>query len=271
MILGEHRQRLITGGVLALVLGLCVWFGGRPMQFLALAVALVALFEFYSLFWPGKKRPVAKGLGLAMGAGVVLSHGYDFLWPALFLLVPCFLAGLLFLFSYGLGEKDAKLGDFSPLVFGGVYIPLVLYIALGLSPLEQLLCVLAAIATDAGGYYAGCRFGKHKMWPAVSPKKSWEGAIGGLLLCAAVCVCFGLVREYAEVALPALPLPAWVAVGVALNLAAQLGDFFESALKRTQNVKDSGTILPGHGGLLDRIDSLLFVLPVFLAIRQLAG
>ena len=131
--------------------------------------------------------------------------------------------------------------------------------------------MLAAIATDAGGYYAGCRFGKHKMWPAVSPKKSWEGAGGGLLLCMAVCVCFGLLREYFEVALPALPLPAWVAVGVALNIAAQLGDFFESALKRTQNVKDSGTILPGHGGVLDRIDSLLFVLPVFLAIRQLAG
>ncbi len=271
MILGEHRLRLITGGALALVLGLAVWFGGRPLQFLALLVALVGLFEFYSLFWPGRKRPIAKAIGLAMGAGVVLSHGYDPLWPALFLILPCFLAALLFLFSYGMGEKEAKLGDFAPLVFGGVYIPLVLQLALSFGPLEQVICVLAAIGTDVGGYYAGRSFGKHKIWPSVSPKKTWEGATGGLLLCVLLCVGFGLLREYADVALPALPLPAWVAVGILLNIAAQLGDFFESALKRTQNVKDSGTILPGHGGLLDRIDSLLFVMPAYLVIRQLAG
>ncbi len=270
MISGEHRLRLITGCALAALLAACVVVGGRPLQFLALAVALMGLFEFYAMFWPGKKCPIAKGIGLALGAGVVLAHGYDPMWLIMFLTLPCLLAALFFLFSYGRGE-EVRLGDYVPLIFGGIYIPLTLQMGLGFGPAEQALCVLAAIGTDIGGYYVGCRFGKHKIWPSVSPKKSWEGAIGGLLLCALLCVIFGLLQENVGIGLPALPLPAWVPIGILLNLAAQFGDFFESALKRTLNIKDSGTILPGHGGVLDRIDSLLFVLPAFLLVRQLLG
>ena len=271
MIFGEHRLRLITGGILALVLALCVWYGGLPLLLLTLAVVLVGLFEFYSLFWPGTERAVTKLTGLILGAGLLLAQGSDPLWTHAVLLLYGFAAALLFLFAYGRGETETRLSDYMPLIFGAVYIVLAMRAALVFSPAEQLLCVLAAIGTDVGGYYAGCRFGKNKVWPSVSPKKSWEGSAGGLALCVVLCLGFGLARERFALNLPDLPLAVWVLVGIFLNIAAQMGDFFESALKRTLNVKDSGTILPGHGGLLDRIDSLLFVLPAYLLVRQLVG
>lgn len=117
---------------------------------------------------------------------------------------------------------------------------------------------LAAFISDTGAYYIGTYLGRARIWPRVSPKKSWAGSIGGLVLCIAMCVGLGLwwgVRPWWQFAM----------LGVLLNAASQLGDFFESALKRTLGVKDSGTLLPGHGGLLDRIDSLLFVVPVYAA------
>jgi phosphatidate cytidylyltransferase len=121
----------------------------------------------------------------------------------------------------------------------------------------------------------GMRHGRHKIWPLVSPKKSWEGYFGGMLLCVLACTVLGLAAEALDWRMIRLPLWGWVLLALGLNMAALFGDFFESALKRSLDVKDSGTILPGHGGMLDRIDSLLFVLPVFmflrLAIRILKG
>jgi hypothetical protein len=99
--------------------------------------------------------------------------------------------------------------------------------------------------------------GGPKIWPSISPKKTWAGSLGGLATCIVVCVGIGLLLGSADILSFAL-------LGTGLNVAAQLGDFFESALKRWRGVKDSGRVLPGHGGILDRIDSLLFVLPAVL-------
>ena len=130
--------------------------------------------------------------------------------------------------------------------------------------------VVAAVASDTCAYYAGCLWGSHKIWPRVSPKKSWEGAIGGLAGCVAATALlawcfFGFSRPGGN---PAAYTAAWIAVGVLLNVAAQAVDFFESALKRSRNVKDSSALLPGHGGLLDRMDSLLFVLPAYYLAKM---
>jgi len=109
---------------------------------------------------------------------------------------------------------------------------------------------------DTGAYYVGRKFGKHKMAPRVSPGKSWEGAAAS----AVTGVIFGLI--YLPLAIQGTSL--WVAGAIALaaNAAGQVGDLAESALKRGAGVKDSGTILPGHGGMLDRLDSSLFAIPV---------
>jgi phosphatidate cytidylyltransferase len=109
---------------------------------------------------------------------------------------------------------------------------------------------------DIGAYYIGRPFGKHKLAPRVSPKKSWEGSIASV-------VTSGVVGTlYLQFFLPSVPLAQAIALTIAANIAGQIGDLAESAMKRGANVKDSGGILPGHGGFLDRVDSTLFALPV---------
>ena len=117
---------------------------------------------------------------------------------------------------------------------------------------------------DIGAYYVGRPFGKHKLAPRVSPNKSWEGSIASVVTSALV----GTI--YLQLFLPSVPLWQAVALTVAANIAGQLGDLAESAMKRGADVKDSGAILPGHGGFLDRVDSTLFALPVIYAYLKLA-
>jgi phosphatidate cytidylyltransferase len=109
---------------------------------------------------------------------------------------------------------------------------------------------------DIGAYYVGRRFGRHKLAPVVSPGKSWEGAAASLV----VSLVFGFLLLHW--AIPAVPPVIALALTAAANIAGQFGDLCESGLKRGAGVKDSGTLLPGHGGMLDRVDSTLFTLPV---------
>ena len=122
-----------------------------------------------------------------------------------------------------------------------------------------VIWVLAVVwATDIGAYFAGRRFGGPKLAPAISPKKTWSGLIGGMV--AAAIVSAGIA--YAQNWHPALWLAVFAALGAAAAVLAQVGDLFESWLKRRVGVKDSGTLLPGHGGLMDRVDGLI---PVAIA------
>ena len=113
---------------------------------------------------------------------------------------------------------------------------------------------------DTGAYYVGRNFGRHKLAPSVSPGKTWEGAIASL----ATGMIFGMV--YLPLAIPSVSLATAALVAVLGNAAGQLGDLAESAIKRGAGVKDSGTLLPGHGGLLDRMDSTIFTLPVIYSL-----
>jgi phosphatidate cytidylyltransferase len=112
---------------------------------------------------------------------------------------------------------------------------------------------------DIGAYYAGRAFGRHKLAPVVSPKKTWEGAVASVVTSVAVA------GAYLTHFVPGVSWPVAIALTAAANAAGQLGDLAESAMKRGAGVKDSGTILPGHGGFLDRVDSTLFALPVVYA------
>ena len=123
-----------------------------------------------------------------------------------------------------------------------------------------LMLLVSVVLTDAGAYFVGKRFGKRKLAPKVSPNKTWEGAIGGL-----VCAAVGMVAlRYGAEALGArtMPILPLIAVGIALSVTSQIGDLAESALKRDAGMKDSGAILPGHGGVMDRCDGFLFASPV---------
>ncbi len=261
------NQRLVTGLALAVVFAAAVAFGGWVARIVLLAATSIALWEFYSMFWADTKNIALKIVGVLCGAGYVLSFDISLGWAILFLGIALCIMALVFLFDFGTGNPNAKLTDYTPLPLGLVYIPLLLSLILPLSRSEQVLVVLAAIATDAGGYYVGSALGKHKMWPSVSPKKSWQGAAGGMVACVVICVSLGIMQGAFSFDMPVLPWWMWVVVGCLLNVAAQLGDFFESAVKRSLGVKDAGFLLPGHGGFLDRVDSLIFVVPVYSVVH----
>jgi phosphatidate cytidylyltransferase len=118
-------------------------------------------------------------------------------------------------------------------------------------------------AGDSTAYYVGRAFGKHKLAPIVSPKKTWEGAAGSI----AGSLLFGLL--YMGHFMPKVPLWEIAVLAVIGNAAGQLGDLAESAMKRGAGVKDSGNLLPGHGGMLDRVDSSLFALPTIYCLHQI--
>ncbi|MBL8048670.1 MAG: phosphatidate cytidylyltransferase [Chthonomonas sp.] len=123
-----------------------------------------------------------------------------------------------------------------------------------------LLVLLPLWAGDSAGYFVGRAIGKHKLAPVISPKKTWEGAIANFLACVGVCAWLGTSYGVAT--------PVWVCAAFATGIFGQAGDLFESWLKRKRDLKDSGSLLPGHGGILDRIDSILFAAPlVWLAAR----
>lgn len=138
---------------------------------------------------------------------------------------------------------------------------LVLISPSGRALLMYLITVVAA--ADAGAYFAGSRFGKHKLAPVLSPGKSWEGVAGGLALSGAAGAVF------AGLFLPATGPLAGFLLALVLAAASVGGDLLESVLKRAAGVKDSGVILPGHGGILDRVDGFLLAGPVLLLLREL--
>ena len=158
------------------------------------------------------------------------------------------------------GPVEGLVRDVSAAVFTVTYVPFLLgFTALlavpGDGPRRVTAFVATVVCSDVGGYVAGVLFGKHQMAPTVSPKKSWEGFAGSATACAAAGAIFFVTLFGA---------PAWQGVlyGLALVCSATLGDLGESMIKRDIGIKDMGTLLPGHGGLMDRLDSLLPTAPI---------
>jgi phosphatidate cytidylyltransferase len=166
------------------------------------------------------------------------------------------------------GQDLAKSLPRAAMLFTGiVYIFGCWRFAIGLheqNPHWLMYALLLNWAGDTGAYFVGRRFGRHKLASRVSPNKSWEGAAASVVTSVLVAGAY-LLRM-----VPGVSVVAAIALTAVANTAGQLGDLAESALKRGAGVKDSGAILPGHGGLLDRVDSTLFVLPVIYAYLKLA-
>ncbi|MDQ7032022.1 MAG: phosphatidate cytidylyltransferase [Desulfonauticus sp.] len=257
--LSSHKKRLLTAGVVLPALAFVIWKKGVWITLSLLLLVGLGLFEFYNFFWQEKKYLILKLLGIVLGFVCILvpySWGKNYFpLPELALLWIC---ALSFLFSFGLLKDRFSFLDFSILFFSFFYLPVNLKIFQKLNSIEIILVFGAAFVSDTAAYYLGTLWGKQKIWSSVSPKKTWLGSGGGLLACILTTVFFGSVWGHKS-------LGWYVLLGTSLGIAAQLGDFFESALKRKYGVKDSGKLLPGHGGILDRIDSLLFVLPVYYA------
>lgn len=255
-------RRTITGVLLAAGLLVVLWCRGWPLLGVILLVSALGLWEFYSLFWGPRgripSRLCAIGLGWAMLVLTWMRRPQD----ALVCLGAGFvLAALSFLFRWDVIEEENAFSSSGIFMAGLAYVPLLLLPATYLSTTKLIFVLAAVAASDTAAYFIGTRFGHHKLWPRVSPNKSSEGAVGSLAACVLFCAVYGEIFGQA----------GWLAfalLGVAVNAFAQLGDLFESALKRSVRVKDSGSLLPGHGGILDRADSLLFAMPMVAVVDQ---
>lgn len=267
MTLSAHGKRWITSLLLLPVLGCAVYFGGWWLFALVLLVSCVGQYEFLALFRP--QKPVLPALlHLCLGAALLLAsmQGGPLASAGVFL-AAFWIAALGFLLRFSRNAESADFTGALLLLAGLAYLPGSLQFAFHIAPLEILYLLAAVFASDTGAYYAGSSLGGPKVWPAVSPKKTWAGSCGGMLACLLVSLPFALLWQGAPWGDPSVLL--WMLLAATLNLATQFGDFFESALKRTRQVKDSGAFLPGHGGVLDRIDGLLLALPVYMACRTL--
>ncbi len=254
----SHRQRWMTALAAFPLLIAVLVIGDWALLAGLLAASVVGQYEFYSMFWPRNEKMTLKLLGCLMGIAILIASYLNMPNVVIgFLVLTFWISNFAFLGKYGISMRDDADFTQSQIITGGVlYLPLLLQAAFSFQRVELILVLFAAFASDIGGFYAGRFFGKNKVWPRVSPKKTVEGSLGGMLACCVITLCIGLTFG-------AAPWYALILLGFLLNCASQLGDFFESALKRTVGVKDSGAILPGHGGVLDRVDSILLVLPTY--------
>lgn len=230
----------------------------HPLVLLALIFALVvvALLELDAAFATRGGRPATPVL-ILVGA-VALFGGY-FAGPSMqaLALALLLLGAAVWAFLSADGKRAVEVVAATLLV--GVWVPfLASFAALLLARPDGAWYVLAPIAlavvTDISAYAFGSMFGRHKLAPRISPGKTWEGLAGGALASVAVA---GLILVW----LPGLDLGSVLLLAVAVSAAATLGDLTESVVKRDLGVKDLGRILPGHGGIMDRVDSIIFALP----------
>ncbi len=255
-------KRAITGLVFVVSIVLGLWW--HPLAYMTIfaVVVLTGMYEFIRMvgslvakvrvFWA-----LSIGLFVYLSSFLIFYLGLHPQW--LIVIVP--LVGGVFLTELYLKNKNSLLNIATTLV-----VPL--YVALPFSFLhylaffsgtysyELLLGFFLMIwGNDSGAYLVGSAFGRRKLFPSVSPAKSWEGAIGGFLLTIGVSI---LSYHFMGV----LELTDWIVIGGFVSILGTYGDLIESMLKRSVNIKDSGSVLPGHGGVLDRFDAVFFSAPV---------
>ena len=254
------KARILSGVVgLGIIVPPLVWGGQRGAEIVVLIAMLIGLEEYAGLVL-GEARRKAFALLLAFAAPVWAL----LVWGPAEWHVPGIAAAALALFlvpMFSWADTTAGAHAGLRLVAGLVYVPVLMSFLPRLRALDGgltwlFLALAITWAGDTGAYFSGRAFGKTPLFPRVSPKKTWEGAIGGALLAAAFSA--GLCLAF----LPRVSLVHALVFGVLVDVFGILGDLVESMLKRAFGIKDSGWIMPGHGGILDRIDSLLFTAPV---------
>ncbi len=255
-------KRVVTGLSCAALVGTALYTGGLFLLAIVLLVCALALWEFYSLFWGTKGRTLTRLCGVALGFGMLILTWMGRPQDALVFLGAGFvLTALSFLFRIDIIDENDNFAPGSIFLVGLAYVPLLLLPTTYLTSTKLFFVLALVIMSDVCAYFVGIRYGRHKLWPRVSPNKSSEGSVGSLVGCVTSAIVLG-------VTLGSAPWWHFALLGILINAFAQLGDLFESALKRAVRVKDSGKLLPGHGGFLDRIDSVLFALPVFAVVDQ---
>lgn len=245
----DLTTRVLSGGALAALGLFSVWAGGYIFHGFVTIICAVMVWELARMLGAGRAALWLGGLaGLCFLAAIELPGGFAL--PLIFL--PAIA---------GLGQVEHRRLSYALFSIG------ILIAGYGLIILRDdfgffwmVWLAFVVIFTDIGGYFAGRLFGGPKIWPKISPKKTWSGTVAGWIAAAAVTLPVVLVKDV-----------GWEILGIALalSMASQLGDVSESAIKRSVGVKDSSNVLPGHGGLMDRFDSMLGASLLLLLVEQI--
>lgn len=244
----------ILSSLILLPLILVLYLGGPALWAVGLLIALLGVTEFYKAFETTGVKPcrmIGWASALSLYAIIIFDcdDRYQYLW--FFLVV---LASLLYLFD----TDNKRPIDSMVTILGTFYI---IYFSSHIVMIDKSAksamvwtVVLCAFGTDIFAYFAGYLFGRHKLCPKISPRKTIEGAIGGILGSLILCTFFGYLI-FGE------SIIHFIVIGVLGSIMAQLGDLTASIFKRKMGIKDYGNLIPGHGGILDRFDSVLFTAP----------
>ncbi len=278
------KQRVITAVLLLLVLiAATTQLSSFYFSIFTSAIILLAAREWAGLVGLGAgsaKLSYLSSIG-AMLVGCFLLLGIapeaqsiDMLRASLILLLGLlfWLLSLIFLIGYpansSLWNNDSKIALMGVLVLIPTFVGIVSLKYLMPSGYLVLALVILVAAVDIGAYFVGVNFGSRKLAAALSPKKSWEGVWGGMFVCLLVASGFIWLMHRYLLALSLLEIIVLLVLAVGLTFFSIVGDLIESMLKRNRGIKDSGTLLPGHGGILDRVDGLLAATPLFVLVMM---
>lgn len=259
--------RASSGSVYVLIIILACWAGSVGVTLLSCLFAILGIIEFRKMRFgdPGKNLFIAAYDAIG---GILLTLSV-YIYPIFFWLL--WVIGRMIITIYSRNDHPEK--EFAVDMAGQVYIglPMALLAALGSlcedycgSCMPILSIFILIWVNDTGAFLFGSSLGRHKLFPRVSPKKSWEGFWGGCLLTIGAGILIGALNSPLSAEYIGNKMLFWGMSGVVICVASTFGDLFESVIKRNLHIKDSGNLIPGHGGILDRIDSLLMVVPAMV-------
>lgn len=268
----SNLQQRVIAGVLggAFIIGSVIW---NEWSFFALffGITLLSMIEFYKLIIQDKKNP-NRVPGLIIGMMIytlVFLIQKEIISSKFFFLIPPFLC-LLFIHELYINKKK-PINNVAFTIIGLLYVAVpfsLLTIAAFSTGTYSYQIVLGSLfllwASDSGAYFSGKTFGKTKLFERVSPKKTWEGSIGGAIL--SLSVAYLLSIYFTD-----LVLWKWLVLSLIIVVVGSYGDLVESSFKRSLKLKDSGSLIPGHGGFLDRFDGLLLAAPFIAAFLVICG
>ena len=258
--MSKFRIKRVLSSIIGLpILIVLVIMGGLWLQIALGLVVVIGLYEFYKSFG---KINILHILGIAYGAGYMALLGLDNFEPYLLIIIFVILNLIMLVIFY----DKIKITDCMNAIFGFIYIAILtstifLITQLNLGRYLIWLVFLSAWGCDTGAYTFGKLFGKRKLIPKLSPNKTIAGAIGGGFLAALLCGIYGYII-YSMNFVPFRIVYFSIIIGLIGAIAAQFGDLSASAIKRHTGKKDFGNLIPGHGGILDRFDSILFTAPM---------
>lgn len=265
--MSEFTKRAITGAVyVVLTLGAAI-MGPWTTFLLFLPVCVIGAREWHRLYHVPGEGDTGEGRTMLLAAAVFIAFGIVPMFGSGVLVAPAVVVVLLVILAYDIMHRGVK----DPAHAFAGHIATCVYIAVPFAAVTWLVGIHWHVlvgfmfllwTSDTGAYLVGRSLGRTKLMPSVSPGKTWEGLAGGVVL--TLSVGWALARSW-----PELSTAQWMAGAAAVAVTATLGDLLESAFKRARGVKDSGTILPGHGGILDRFDGFLPAAPAMLIIVKL--